>query len=117
LTFFKLRQFINRLSKTGINISEYQIILLNKVFLSLVCLVFALIPLSTIFNPNRRSSSFGKNVVLTMFVTILFWVLYSSAIALGNSGQLPPLVATSSVPLLFFSFVAWTFQKNRKLTI
>jgi lipopolysaccharide export system permease protein len=117
LNYFKLSNFISRLSKTGINISEYQILLFNKVFLSFVCLVFALIPLSSIFNPNRRSSSFGKNVVLTLLVTVVFWVLYSSAVAAGNSGRLPPLVATGIVPLLFMSFVAWTFLKNRKLAI
>lgn len=117
LTFFKLRTFVARLARTGINVGEYQIILLNKVFLSLVCLVFALIPVSSIFNPNRRSSSFGKNVVLTLLVTVVFWVLYSSAVAYGNSGQIHPVIATGIVPLLFFLFVAWTFIKNRKLSI
>lgn len=115
LGFFSLNQFVNRLSKTGINISEYQIILFNKLFLSFICLVFALVPVSTIFNPNRRSSSFGKNVIFTLLITIAFWVLYSSTIALGNSGSLPPILATSLVPMLFFGFVVWTFQKNRKL--
>lgn len=117
LNFFKLASFINRLSKTGINISEYQILLFNKFFLSFICLVFALIPLSSLFNPNRRSSSFGKNVVLTLLVTIVFWVLYSGAVAMGNSGNLPPLVATGIVPFSFLGFVVWTFLKNRKLAI
>lgn len=117
LNFFKLRQFINRLSKTGINVAEYEILLLNKLFLSLVCLVFALIPVSTIFNPNRRSSSFGKNVVQTLLVTVVFWVLYSSAIAFGNSGAVNPWVATGIIPFLFFSFVLWTYMKNRKLSV
>ncbi len=117
LNFIKLQTFIHRLSKTGINISEYQILLLNKVSLSLICLVFALIPASTIFNPNRRSSSFGKNVVLTLLVTVVFWVLYSSTIALGNSGTLNPLLATSLIPLGFFIYVLSTFLKNRKLSI
>jgi lipopolysaccharide export system permease protein len=117
LPIIKLQQFISRLSKTGINISEYQIILLNKVFLSFVCLVFALMPVSTIFNPNRRSSSFGKNVVLTLLVTVVFWVLYSSAVAMGNSGTLPPLVATGVIPLSFLTYVIWSFVKNRKLSI
>jgi lipopolysaccharide export system permease protein len=116
LNFVKLRQFISRLKKTGINIAEYEILLLNKIFLSLVCLVFALIPVATIFNPNRRSSSFGKNVVLTLLVTVLFWVLYSSAVAFGNSGKLSPLVSTSIVPALFMSVVVYTFMKNRKLS-
>lgn len=117
LNFFKLRQFISRLSHTGINVGEYEIILLNKVFLSLVCLVFALIPVSTIFNPNRRSDSFGKNVVLTLLVTVLFWVLYSGALAFGNSGAVPPVVAAGTIPTLFFIYVLWTFHKNRKLSI
>ncbi len=116
LNFFKLQQFISRLSKTGINIDEYEIILLNKVFLSLICLVFALMPVSTIFNPNRRSSSFGKNVVLTLMVTIVFWVLYSSTVAFGNSGSINPWLATGTIPLCFFLYVLWTFHRNRKLS-
>ena len=116
LNFIKLKNFISRLSKTGLNIAEYKIILLNKIFLSFACFVFALIPVSSIFNPNRRSSSFGKNVVLTLVVTVVFWVLYSSSVALGNSGKLPPILATGIVPTLFFSFVCWSFWKNRKLS-
>ena len=117
LSYFNLYQFISRLSKTGINVSEYEIILLNKIFLSFVCLVFALFPVSSIFNPNRRSSSFGKNVVQTLLVTVIFWVLYSSTIAFGNSGRIPPLLATGIVPLSFLGYVVWTFLKNRKLSI
>lgn len=117
LNFFKLNDFVSRLGKTGINISEYQIILLNKVFLSLVCLVFSLMPLSTIFNPNRRSSSFGKNVVQTLLITVVFWVSYSGALAFGNSGNVPPVVATGIIPTLFFVYVVWTFAKNQKLSI
>lgn len=117
LSFFKLANFVSRLSKTGINVSEYQILLLNKIFLSLVCLIFALIPVSTIFNPNRRSSSFGKNVVLTLLVSIVFWVLYSSSVAFGNSGKVSPLIATGTVPFFFLVIVVVTFLKNRKLAI
>jgi lipopolysaccharide export system permease protein len=117
LNYFKLSQFISRLGRTGINVAEYEILLLNKVFLSFICLIFALLPLSSVFNPNRRSSSFGKNVVQTLMVTVIFWVLYSSAVAMGNSGSLPPLLATGIVPLGFFVSVLWTFMKNRKLSV
>jgi lipopolysaccharide export system permease protein len=116
LNFLKLRQFIKRLKKTGINIAEYEILLLNKLFLSLVCLVFALIPVSTIFHPNRRSDSFGKNVVLTLLFTIAFWVLYSGAIAFGNNGSVNPWLATGIIPSLFFCLVMWTYWKNRNLS-
>lgn len=117
LSYFKLSQFVNKLSRTGINISEYKIILLNKIFLSFVCLVFALFPVSSIFNPNRRSSSFGKNVVQTLVVTVVFWVLYSSSLAFGNSGTLHPIVAAGLVPVSFLLVVIFTYSKNQKLSI
>lgn len=116
LNFIHLNRFIKRLSKTGINIAEYEILLLNKVFLSLICLVFALLPVSAIFNPNRRSDSFGKNVVQTLLITVAFWVLYSGALAYGNSGALTPWVATGIIPFGFFLFVLNTYVKNRKLS-
>lgn len=117
LSFLKLAQFVSRLSKTGINVGEYQIILMNKVFLSFICLVFSLLPVSSIFNPNRRSDSFGKNVVQTLVITVAFWVLYSSTVAFGNSGTVPPWLATGIVPACFFSYVVWTYFKNQKLSI
>ncbi len=117
LNFFKLQQFISKLSKTGINIEEYQVIIWNKIFLSLACLVFAMLPVSTIFNPNRRSSSFGMNVVITLLTTVVFWVLYSWAVAFGKSGKLPPVVATGIVPFFFTLFIIYSFVKNRKLSI
>lgn len=116
LSFVGLYRFVSRLAKTDLNISEYEIILWNKVFLSITCFIFALIPVSTIFNPNRRSSSFGKNVAFTLLTTIVFWVLYTSAVALGNSGNLPPLVATGIIPIILLSYVLITFHKNRKLS-
>lgn len=116
LSFIGLYKFVSRLSKTGLNISEYKIILWNKVFLSLTCLIFALIPVSTIFNPNRRSSSFGKNVVFTLITTVVFWVLYTSTVALGNSGSLHPIIATGIIPMILLSYVAWMFHKNKKLS-
>jgi lipopolysaccharide export system permease protein len=117
LSFFKLFNFISKLRKSGINVQEYEVILLNKVFLSLVCLVFALLPVSGIFNPNRRNSSFGKNVIQTLLTTVIFWVGYSSILALGINGRIPPIAATASIPLLFLSYVFYTYFKNRKLSI
>jgi lipopolysaccharide export system permease protein len=116
LDFIKLKKFVKRLSRTGINIAEYKILLLNKVFLSLICLIFALIPMSSIFNPNRRSSSFGKNVVTVLLISVVFWVMYSASLALGNSGSLPPLVATGLVPMLFLWIVLHSYFRNRKLS-
>ncbi len=115
LNFFNLFQFISRLRNTGINSSEYEVMLFEKLSLAIICIVFALFPLAEVFSPNRRASSFGKSVVFTLIFTVVFWVVYSSIIAMGNSGKLPPIVATMVIPLLFMIYIGLTIRKNSTL--
>jgi len=115
LNFFDLAGFISRLERTGINSSEYKIMLYEKISLAMICAVFALFPLSSIFTPNRRASGFGKSVVVTLAFSILFWLIYSSVVSLGNSGKIPPLVATMGIPAFFILFIGFVFRKNRSL--
>jgi lipopolysaccharide export system permease protein len=115
LSFFSLAQFIRRLDKTGINTSEYKIMLFEKVSLSVICIIFALFPASGIFSPNRRSGSFGKNIIFTLLFSIFFWLIYSSLISQGINGNVPPVVATMSIPIIFTFYILWTFRKNRTL--
>lgn len=115
LSWFHLKDFINKISNTGINTSEYRILLHQKVALSLACMVFALIPLSGLYRPNRRSDSFGKSVALALILTVVFWLLFSSTLGFGQSGKLPPWLAAYIVPGLFLSQALWTYLRNRKL--
>lgn len=115
LNIFKLYSFINRLEKTGINFTDYKIMLLEKVSNSVICIIFALFPLAGIFNPNRRNSSFGKNIVLSLSFTIGYWSIYSASISMGTSGKISPILATMAIPFLFSLFIGKTYIKNRKL--
>ncbi|MGK0367171.1 MAG: lipopolysaccharide export system permease protein [Thermoproteota archaeon] len=114
-TFFALSNYIERLKNTGINTSSYSILFLEKISLSLICIIFALFPLSTIFQPNRRSASFGKNVVFTLVFTVTYWLIYTSLIALGNKETVSPFVSTMLIPILFIVYITLIFYKNKKL--
>jgi lipopolysaccharide export system permease protein len=115
LGFINLYQYISRLKLSGINTDSYQILLLDKVSLALICIIFAMFPLATIFQPNRRNSTFGKSVIFTLVFTITFWLIYSSFIALGNKGTLSPFFATQTVPILFIAYISLIFYKHKKL--
>ncbi|MCT4642416.1 MAG: LptF/LptG family permease [Bacteriovoracaceae bacterium] len=115
LNIFKLRKFVNRLDTTGINSNEYKVIYLEMIANCLICIVFSLFPMVGIFNPNRRNSSFGKSIVLTLVFTIAFWGIFSAAISLGQSGKIPPIIATLGIPFIFSLFIGKTYLKNRKL--
>ncbi len=115
LGFFSLFNFISRLRDTGINSSEYEIMLYEKVSLSLICIIFSLFPLVGVFSPNRRSGSFGKSVTLALVFTIMFWLVYSSVIAMGNNGTIPPLLATMGIPIIFILYILFTIKQKSKL--
>ena len=116
LNWYNLKQFIDKISHTGINTTEYFIMLHQKLALSLSCLIFALIPLSSLYRPNRRSDSFGKNVAFTLILTVAFWLLFSSSVSFGQSGKIPAWLAVYLIPSIFLSHSIWTFMRHRKLT-
>jgi lipopolysaccharide export system permease protein len=115
LHWFSLREFIVKISQTGINTNEYRILLHQKLALSLSCLIFALIPLASLYQPNRRSDSFGKNVAFTLILTVVFWLLFSTALSYGQSGKIPSWLAAYIVPMAFLFHSVWTYNRHRKL--
>lgn len=115
LPWFSLKDFITKIAPTGINTAEYQVLLHQKLALSFVCLVFALIPMGGLYRPNRRNDSFGKNVAFALILTVVFWLLFSWSLTFGVNGKMPAWLAAYAVPGLFFLQSIWAFWRNRKL--
>lgn len=111
----ELYYYIKKLTNAGINTSEYQVMFLNKFSMSLICIIFALMATVAIFNPNRRSSSFGRSLGFVFIFTILYWLIQSYFLELGISSKIPPVIACFGVPLLFSLYLGIYFFKNRKL--
>lgn len=110
-----LKDYIDKLEEAGIGTSEYQVLYYNKFSSALICIIFSLIASIGIFNPNRRTSSFGQNIIFVFIFTLLYWLVYSYSIELGNSSKIDPLLACFAVPILFSSFLLFFFVRNRRL--
>ncbi len=115
LSWFALSDFIQKIAPTGINTAEYRILLHQKLALSGLCLVFALLPMGGLYQPNRRSDSFGKSVGFALVLTVLFWLLFSASLSYGQSEKLPAWLSAYLVPGLFLCHSGWTFWRHRKL--
>lgn len=115
LTVLPLFKYIERLDAAGINTNSYKVNFYSTFSFSLICIVFALLALMGIFNPNRRSSSFGKNFIFVFVFTLIYWLVNSYAIELGRSSKISPALACFLVPCLFLFFIIWNILKNREL--
>jgi lipopolysaccharide export system permease protein len=115
LNIIALFGYIKRLTNSGINVSEYLIMLLDNISSSLVCIVFSLIAIFPIFNPNRRGSSVAKSVIAAFAFTLLYWLINSYMLELGRSSKLNAYLATFMVPILFSGLIGYIFFKHRRL--
>lgn len=113
LVFHDLYTYVKKLSSAGLATSEYELVLLNNVSSMLITIIFSIFAAIGVFNPNRRASSFGKNVVFIFAFSLSYWLIYSSVIEMGNNGRIPSYVAAFCVPSLFLMFLTYYFIRNR----
>lgn len=110
-----LYRYIKTLQDGGINVNEYLVMFYEKFSPSLVCIIFSLIAAIGGFKPNRRGSSFGKNIFFVFVFVILYWLINSYFLELGKSSKLDPMLASFGVPFLFSLFLVHQFIRHRKL--
>jgi lipopolysaccharide export system permease protein len=68
-----------------------------------------------LFSPNRRNSSFGKNISLVLGFTFFYWFIYSYFLSLGQNSSIPAVIATFGVPSIFVLYLIVYFIYHRKL--
>ncbi|MGZ3809500.1 MAG: LptF/LptG family permease, partial [Bacteriovorax sp.] len=115
LNIWRLYDYIGVLKANGINISEYYVTFLDKFSSGFTCLVLSILASIALFNPNRRNSSFGKNVAFVLSFTFIYWFIYSYFLSLGQTSRIPAPIATFGVPSIFVLYLAIYFIYHRKL--
>lgn len=115
LNIWRLYDYIAVLRNNGINDSEYFVTFLDKFSSGFTCLVLAILAAVALFDPNRRNSSFGKNIAFVLSFTFLYWFIYSYFMTLGQTSKIPAIAATFGVPSVFVIYLAGYFIYHRKL--
>ncbi|MBT7611453.1 MAG: YjgP/YjgQ family permease [Bacteriovoracaceae bacterium] len=115
LNVMDLMLYVRQLQQSGINVNEYLVLLYDKFSSALICIIFSLLAAISIFDPNRRNKTFGKNIVFIFIFTLSYWLIYSYSLELGKSSRILPLISTFSVPAFFLLFLSYYFIKNRDL--
>jgi len=115
LNFFDLKKYIDRVKKIDINTAEFEVIFLDMIATTIICVIFALLASLPLFYPNRRGNPFGKNLISILVFTLIYWFLYSYGLELGKSSKANVYFASFMVPGLFLLILGGYFYKHRKL--
>jgi lipopolysaccharide export system permease protein len=115
LNVFKLWKYITKLKGNGINVNEYLVLFLENFTSSFICIIFSFFSSFGALRPNRRGSSFGKNIGFVLVFVIFYWLVNSYLIELGKSSKINPFIATMTIPIIFTLYIIYTFNKNKKL--
>lgn len=110
-----LYNYIDKLTQAGINTNSYQVMFYERISSPIVCIIFALLATTLVFNPNRRSSTFGKNLIFVFVFVLFYWLVNAYVLALGQSSRISAAFACFSVPVLFTLYLAYYFYKHRRL--
>ncbi len=99
MNFMELYKYYSRLEKAGFKDLKYTVRLYEKLAypaINFVMILFGIaLALNTSWGGGLRAAGLG------VIVSVLYWLLYSVSISLGNTGTLQPWLAPWISPLLF----------------
>jgi lipopolysaccharide export system permease protein len=91
MSYAQLKGYIDRLTRSGVNVLRYRVDLHAKMAVAAVSFVMALIGVSFGMRTGRAGAMVWVGACIPM--GFLYWTLLSVGFSLGRTGALPPLVA------------------------
>lgn len=113
LSLAELSSYIERNKEAGLDTVRYEVDYHSKYGFALAGLVMALlgIPFSI---GKARSGGLMLNIGICIALVFAYWVFYSSALTLGNHGQIPPVVAAWIPNVVFTAFALISLRQLRR---
>lgn len=111
MTIKELRAYIGVLRASGESVVQYLVWLHSRLAIPASSAIFALIAVPLGLRPHRSGRSIGLG--LTLLIVIVYYVLISTTLALGQTGRLPALLAAWSPNLIVGSVGGYLLWRAR----
>lgn len=99
MNFTELYKYYKRLEKAGFNNLKHVVRLYEKISYPMINFIMILFGIS--LSLNAKLGGGIKAAGIGVIISIVYWLLYSISISLGNTGTLPPSIAPWIGPVLF----------------
>jgi len=105
----ELSQFIKKNKEAGLDTVRYEVSYDSKYGFAFAAMVMSLLGIP-FASGKARSGGTMINMGICLGLVLMYWILYSSGLALGNYGKIPPLLAAwtpNALTLAIGSFFIW----------
>ncbi len=99
LTVKELKQFIEKNKQAGLDTLRYEVDYFSKLSFAFAGVVMSLLAIPFALARGRSGGTMGS-LGIALGMVFLYWIFYSSGLALGYHGKVPPLLAVSSPNLI-----------------
>lgn len=113
LSLSELAQFIKKNKEAGLDTLRYEVDYHAKYGFALSSLVMVLLGIPFAVG-NARSGGMMLNMGITLGLVFVYWMMYSSALTLGNYGQIPPVMAAWAPNSISVFASVWLFRRLRR---
>lgn len=103
ISFWKLPEFIKKMSMIGISVRGHMVQFWTLLFLPLTMIAMATLGVAFSQTRQRRNYSFGTKFGLGILTCFILYFLLNIFSALGSNGTLPTLLAIIAPPLIIIS--------------
>jgi lipopolysaccharide export LptBFGC system permease protein LptF len=105
MTLGELRTYISQLRASGANVLPYLVELHRKIAFPLVTVVMTLIAVPFAITTGRRGAMYGIGIGIVL--AIVYFIVMSVFVALGQGGVLTPVLAAWAPNLMFSALAAY----------
>ena len=105
MSYSELREHINGLRASGLNVTEYLVQLQRKLAFPFITLIMALIAVPFAVTTGKRGAMYGIGAGIVL--AIVYWMLISVAAGIGSAGLISPILAAWAPNLVFGSVAVY----------
>lgn len=111
MNFMELYDYYTRLEKAGFKNLKYVVRLYEKLAYPLINFIMVLFGIS--LSLHSRWGGGIKAAGIGVIVSVVYWLIYSTSISLGNAGVLPPVITPWIGPAIFGALGAVMYSRIR----
>ncbi len=103
--FFELRQYIKGLEADGYEANRYRVDLYGKISFPFVNFIMVIVGIPFALKTGRHSG-IATGVALSVVIAFSYWIVFALTRSLGQSGAVPPFIASAFPDALFLAIGA-----------